>query len=84
MKTPKEGMIMESPSKDSMSVYRNGEWVIYHSASSIAALPAPSPTGDRDCEELRKEVERLNGENFRLRKYLDEYDKDYAKRHNIG
>ena len=22
----------------------------------------PSPTGDRDCEELKKEVERLKGE----------------------
>jgi len=26
----------------------------------------PSPTGDRDCEELKKEVERLKGENEKL------------------
>lgn len=44
METPKEGMIMESPSKDSISIYKNGEWVIYHSASSIKDLASAQIT----------------------------------------
>lgn len=31
----------------------------------------------------QEEIERLKEENARLRRYLDEYDKDYAKRHGI-
>lgn len=31
----------------------------------------------------QQEIERLKEENARLRRYLDEYDKDYAKRHGI-
>jgi len=33
----------------------------------IAESQTPSPTGDRDCEELKKEVERLKNEINELR-----------------
>ena len=46
-------------------------------------------TGDwlakgRRISELEKERDELKYTNSRLRKYLDQYDKDYAKRNNIG
>jgi uncharacterized coiled-coil protein SlyX len=59
METEKEGMIMESPSKESISIYRNGEWVIYHSASSIAQL---ATDGREELEKQNEYFQDLHNE----------------------
>jgi hypothetical protein len=46
----------------------NSNWAVKY--IELPTFESPSPTGDRDCEELKKEVERLKKENDWMKSML--------------